>query len=162
MDKQQFTQEVMAREHTLYRVARSILHVEADQQDAVQEAIAKAWAKRSTLRDERLFATWLVRILINECRTICRKQSRIVLQDDWAENALGAMPMTADSDLDAIMDALPERLRLPIVLHYIEGFPVKEIARMLHCPQGTIKKRLFDARKTLRLEMEQEKEAWQL
>lgn len=161
MDKQRFIEEVMAREQTLYRVARSILRGEADQQDAVQEAVTKAWAKRNALRDERFFSTWLVRILINECRTICRKQSRIVLRESWAEDAFGSEPLSTASDLDVVVDALPERLRLPIVLHYIEGFPVKEIAAMLHCPQGTIKKRLYDARKALRLEIEQEKEAWQ-
>lgn len=61
--------------------------------------------------------------------------------------------------LGALLDALPERLRLPTVLHYIEGFPVKDVASMLRCPQGTIKRRLSDARKALRLEIEQEREA---
>lgn len=161
MDKQQFVAKVTAREQTLYRVARSMLRNEADEQDAVQEAVLKAWAKRNTLREERYFATWLVRILINECKSIHRKQSRLVLMATWVEDSLGESHADMHGELDAMLDTLPERLRLPVVLHYVEGFPVKDIASMLHCPQGTIKKRLFDARKALRLELEQEKEAWQ-
>lgn len=159
MDKQQFVAKVTDREQTLYRVARSMLRSEADQQDAVQEAVLKAWAKRNTLREEQYFATWLVRILINECKSIHQKQSRLVLMATWAEDSLGESHTDTRGELDAMLDTLPERLRLPVVLHYVEGFPLKDIASMLRCPQGTIKKRLFDARKALRLELEQEKEA---
>lgn len=159
MDKQQFVTKVMDREQTLYRVARSMLRSEADQQDAVQEAVLKAWTKRNTLREEQYFATWLVRILINECKSIHLKQSRLVLMAAWEDDSLGESHTDTHGELDAMLDTLPERLRLPVVLHYVEGFPLKDIASMLRCPQGTIKKRLFDARKALRLELEQEKEA---
>lgn len=166
MDKQQFIQQVLSGEQTLYRVARAMLRSEADQQDAVQEAILKAWAKRHTLRDEQHFSAWLVRILINECKSIYRRQSRVVLKETWDEVSLGSHTHGAQSELDALMDELPERLRLPIVLHYIEGFSVKDIASMLHSTQGAIKKRMFVARRTLKLQLEQEleqdhnKEAW--
>lgn len=159
MDKQQFVEKVISGEQTLYRVVRSMLRSEADQQDAIQEAVLKAWAKRGTLRNEEYFTSWLVRILINECKNMYKKQSRLVLKATWEDDSLGENHMDFREDLNAMMDALPERLRLPIVLHYIEGFPVKDIASMLHCPQGTIKKRLFDARKTLRIELEQNEEA---
>ena len=162
MDKQRFATMVIEREKTLYRVARSILHDLADQQDAVQEAIAKAWAKQHTLREEKYFSSWLVRILINECNNIHRKQSRFVLRDSWEDTTLGMTPLHRDEYLNAAMDTLPERLRLPIVLHYLEGFKIKDIASMLQCPQGTVKKRLSDARKTLKLEIEQDKEAWSI
>ena len=159
MDKQQFAAMVMERESTLYRVARSMLRGAADREDAVQEAIAKAWAKQHTLRDERYFSSWLVRILINECNNIHRKQSRVVLRESWEDTSLGMTALSRDEDLNAAMDALPERLRVTVVLHYVEGFPLKDIAGMLHCTQGAVKKRLSDARKALRLEMAQEKEA---
>ena len=160
MDKQRFAALVMEREKTLYRVARSMLQDLADQQDAVQEAITRAWEKRGALREERYFSTWLVRILINECHNMHRRQSRLVLKDSWEEHALGTAALHGNEALDAAMDALPERLRLPVILHYIEGFKLKEIAGMLHCTQGSIKRRLFDGRKALKLTMEQDKEAW--
>lgn len=160
MTQQDFTEQVLARERTLYRVARSMLRREADQKDAVQEAVAKAWAKRYTLREERYFATWLTRILINECAAIARRQKRIVLMRDWQEDALTARAEFAEpSGVDEALDALPEALRLPAVLHYIEGFSLSEIADMLRLPLGTVKSRLHDARKALRLELTNNEEA---
>lgn len=161
MDKEAFVQRVMAREQALYRVARAMLPRPVDQQDAVQEAVLKAWAKRDTLREEAVFPAWLMRILINECKTIRRKASRLVLTDAWAEQAASAVPADDALALDALVDALPEKLRLPVVLYYVEDFPLNTVAAILRCPPGTIKRRLYDARKALRLEMEQEKEAWE-
>ncbi len=159
MTKQEFVERVLEREKTLYHAARAMLRQEADQKDAVQEAIAKAWAKRDSLRDDSLFATWLTRILINECREIMRKQKRFVLINQWREDALVTRDSSSDSEVDEALDALPDKLRLPVVLHYMEGFSLKEIADMLHLPLGTVKARLHDARKALKIEIEGQKEA---
>ena len=70
MDREAFAGRVTALQGSLYRVAASYLRGESDRLDAVSEAIAKAWEKRDTLRDEALFATWLTRILIRECVNI--------------------------------------------------------------------------------------------
>ena len=160
MTKQEFEDKALAMERTLYRTARAMLRQEADQQDAVQEAIAKAWAKRAALRDGSLFSTWLTRILINECREIMRKQKRIILIGEWREDALQTPEAPDLSDVDAALDALPEKLRLPTVLHYMEGFKLNEIAGILRIPLGTVKARLHDARKALKIELEEQKEAW--
>ncbi len=158
--KQDFTEQVLARERTLYRVARAMLRQEADQQDAVQETVAKAWAKRGSLRDERYFATWLTRILINECASIARRHRRIVLMHDWQEDALTASAAFDEpSGVEEALDALPEKLRLPTVLHYMEGFSLAEIGEMLHLPLGTVKARLHDARIALKLELTPNEEA---
>lgn len=160
MTKQDFTERVLARERTLYRVARAVLRREADQKDAVQETVAKAWAKRNTLRDERYFATWLTRILINECTNIARRQKRVVLMRDWQEDAWTAHAEFAEpSGVSEALDAIPEALRLPTVLHYIEGFSLGEIAQMLRLPLGTVKARLHGARKALKLELTKNGEA---
>ena len=159
MTKQEFTDRVLEREKTLYRTARAMLRQEADQKDAVQEAIAKAWAKRGSLRDDSLFATWLTRILINECREILRRQRRLVLIGQWRDDALPAASAPEISQVDEALDQLPEKLRLPAVLHYIEGFPLKDIAEALRIPLGTVKARLHDARKALKIEIEDKEEA---
>ena len=159
MDKQRFAVLVMEQEKTLYRVARSILRDLPDQQDAVQEALTKAWAKRYTLREEKYFSTWLVRILINECNSIHRKKSRFVLRGTWEDVSLGITPLLSNEELNEAIDALRERLRIPFVLHYVEGFKIKDIASMLHCTQGSIRSRLSNARKALRTEIEHGKEA---
>ena len=70
MTKEEFGQRVTAMQNRLYRIARGYLNSEHDCLDAVSEAIFKAWQKRAALRDEKLFETWLVRILIRECVNI--------------------------------------------------------------------------------------------
>lgn len=65
MDAATFTDQVISRERSLYRIAVSFLHSDADAADAVQDALLKAWEKRHSLKDESLFGTWLTRILIN-------------------------------------------------------------------------------------------------
>ena len=68
-------------------------------------------------------------------------------------------PAPDESEQRELYDALQcldEALRLPLVLHYLEGFPVKEIARMLRVPEGTIKRRMWQARKELRSMLSEE------
>ena len=73
MDKHEFSMRVIACENRLYRISTAILGNTFDRDDAVQETLLKAWANLSTLREEKHFETWLIRILINECRTVDRK-----------------------------------------------------------------------------------------
>ena len=76
MDEREFAARVRAAERKLFRVAYALLRNEQDCDDALQEALCKAWLKLSQLREARLFDTWLVRILINECYTLLRKRKR--------------------------------------------------------------------------------------
>jgi len=59
-----------------------------------------------------------------------------------------------DGELRAAIDALPEKLRTPLLLHYMEGFSEREIAGVLGIPVTTVKSRLYRARKALRMELE--------
>ena len=79
MDREQFTSAVLAAEPTLYRVAKTMLRSEHDCADAAQQAILRAWEQLDSLRSTRYFKTWLVRILINECSTILRRQEKLRL-----------------------------------------------------------------------------------
>ena len=76
MDEETFMDEVEAMERALYRVSRSLLKSPEDCADAVQEALARAWARRGRV-DADYFRPWLMRILINECHTIGRKRRRV-------------------------------------------------------------------------------------
>lgn len=85
MNRRAFGERVTAMQGSLYRVAASYLRGENDRLDAVAEAIAKAWEKRQTLRDEALFATWMTRILIRVCVDMQRRQKRMIPTEDVAE-----------------------------------------------------------------------------
>ncbi len=155
MDKQTFTDEVKARERQLYRVARSYLANDADCADAVQEALARAWAKRHTLREEALFGTWLTRILINECKTSLRKLRRTVPMAEPPDAGRGSPP-EPDTGLRGALFGLEVKYRVPLVLSVLDGYTLREIAGLLHLPEGTVKTRVSRAKQQLRKTITQE------
>ena len=155
VDEQTFVREVQALERTLYRIARSYRPRWEDCADAVQEALGKAWAKRRQA-EPSYFRAWLTRIVINECHNCYRRQRRMVYVEQ-VEAGQAPAPDGAFA-LRHALSALPERLRLPLLLHYLEGFSLQDAARILRLPVGTVKSRLHQARKALKFELEQEDE----
>ena len=151
MTREDFADRVTAAQGRLYRIARGYLRQEADCLDAISETIARAWQKLVTLREERYFDTWLTRILIRECINIQRRQKRVMPMEK--------LPETADAGendaLCAALDELPQKLRTVVVLHYMEGYAVDEIARILRTPRGTVCSRLKTARERLRALLEE-------
>ncbi len=149
MDDKVFTQKLLESEGMLYRVAASLLPGEADRMDAMQETALKAWQNRQTLREEAHFSAWITRILMNECRNVYRRQKRLVLMDAVPETSV----QERDPQLRQMLEALPRRHREVLVLFYLEGFSIQEIAGILHIPQGTVKYRLHAARKAMKVEL---------
>lgn len=151
MDKEKFTRGVLEAEGTMYRVAKAILISDADCEDAVQDAVLKAFSKLNSLREERYFKTWLIRILINECYRYKRSSKRLVPFDDAANETAGKNDY---SDLYRAVMNLKEPIRIVVTLHYIEGYAVGEIGKMLKIPSGTVKSRLHAGRKILKEELQ--------
>ena len=147
-----FIQRVRAWERRLYRVARTMLPQECDCEDAVQEALLRAWDRRETLRQEAYFDTWLIRILINQCKTFYRRRppEPTELTEDIPQPQPGETPL-----LDALM-TLPQKPRVALELHYIEGYSVAETARILRLPEGTVKWRLKRGRELLKQSLNRE------
>lgn len=151
LDEQEFTREVLACERMLYRVARGLLPSDADSLDAVQEAILRAWKKRDTVQAS-YFRAWLCRIVINECRNLNRRAKRVRPMAEVPE----CIVQPEDVTLRDALERLPEKLRLPLLLHYLEGFPLADVAKMLKIPLGTAKFRLHAARNALRESLSEE------
>ena len=144
MTSEAFARRITEMTPTLYRVACSYLRQPSDREDAVQEALRKAWEKRHTLREERYLQTWVVRILINECRMLCRRSARMVpVKEVRAASGDEAL-------LREALFSLEEKLRTPILLHYIEGYTTEEAGRILHVPVGTVRSRLKKARELMK------------
>ena len=153
MDQETFQDRVRQVQERLYRISCGQLRDMQDRQDAVQEAILKAWRNRDRLHSEAYFETWLIRILINECHNLQRTQKRFVpLTQPPPETPDG--PPGAEALREALW-ALPEKLRTPVLLHYMEGYTTGEIAQMLTLPAGTVRSRLLRARKALRRFLEE-------
>ncbi|MDY4541480.1 MAG: sigma-70 family RNA polymerase sigma factor [Candidatus Ventricola sp.] len=157
MDKDTFARQVTDLQGGLYRVAASYLRGESDRLDAVSEAITRAWEKRHTLREESLFRTWITRILIRECVNIQRRQKRSVPVDALPE----AEREPEDERIAALREALaqlPQRQRTMTVLHYMEGYDVREVARIMGTTKNAVCAGLSRARARLRTLMGEE---WQ-
>ena len=150
MEEAQFTQRVTAARDKLFRIAYTILHDEQDCADALQEALLRAWTNLPRLREEQYFDTWLVRILINESKRIYSSRRTGVLP------AMTAAPGIEDLGLHDALAALDEKYRLPLTLHYMEGYSLEEIAFLLHIPMGTVKSRMHVGRTKLKGHLEEE------
>lgn len=152
MDKDFFVREMEALSGLMYRVAYTILRNDDACRDAMQDAALKAWEKRHTLREQRYFRTWVTRILINTCYDTQKKRHRIVSLEEIAE------PSTPPPNLELslALQALPEKLRLPLVLCYSEGMSYQEAADALHLPVATLRGRIHRAKGELRKELDAE------
>lgn len=153
MTRDEFSKKVSELEDVLFHVSYGILHNVTDCEDAVQEAILKAYANKERLRKPEYFKTWLVRILMNECYTIIRKQSReLPLNEAVTEQTktMNAFIKEEYRDLYEGMKQLPPKDRICVQLFYMEGYSIKEIAHVFRIPEGTVKSRLSRARSQLK------------
>ncbi|MFB0846450.1 sigma-70 family RNA polymerase sigma factor [Paenibacillus oleatilyticus] len=147
-DKEAFIRLVKSLELSLYRIARSILNRDEDCADAIQETILKAYHAIPKLKQESFVKTWMIRILINECRKLLGKRRGMVLTGEIPETA--ALSVEFDRiELKEAVEKLDDSLRIVITLHYFEDMSLKQVAAALELPEGTIKSRLHRARQSL-------------
>ncbi len=152
MKKEELGQLIIASEDTMYHVAKTMLRNDADCWDAIQEAIVKAFSNLHTLQKDSYAKTWLVRILINECYAIMRKEKKVVSLESYTPEE--EVTETADySDLYEAISHLPEEARLSVTLYYMEGYSVKEIAGLMDTTESAVKNRLARARARLKNEL---------
>ena len=145
LDKHEFERRALGCAKRMHSIAYAILGNEADCEDGVSEALIRAWQRRASLREAQFFETWLTRILINVCRSMLRARRPQSELTDRAEE-----PPAANPDLQAALLALPLKYRLPLAMHYIEGYAVDEIAGLLRLPKTTVKWRMHAARGMMR------------
>ena len=147
-DSKAFSQLLQLHGKSMYKVAKAILKSDEDVSDAMQETALSCWEKIDTLQQDQYFKTWLIRILINHCNAIYRRQSRYVLNNILQEEAAEEYAY-ANVEWMEMLQCLGEKYRIVIVLYYLEGFKIKDIANMLHISQSAVKERLSTARKKL-------------
>lgn len=139
------------------RVAYSVVRNQQDAEDVAQEAFVRAYQRFASLRDRDRFRAWLVRvtwrIAIDWQRGARRREVReqVVARRSppIGDAAADAIASDRSNRLWTAIDALPEKLRIVIVLSAIDGHAVKDVASLLGLPIGTVKSRLFSARRAL-------------
>jgi RNA polymerase sigma-70 factor (ECF subfamily) len=147
--------EALLRENAplAFRVARGVLRNDADAEDVAQEALLRAYRKFGRLRERTRFRAWLVRIsfrlALDRLRSAKRRQRR---EAQWIfENARSDCAFGGEFQrhLEAALDELPEKQRLVLILAAMEGHTLEEVSLLLGVPVGTVKSRLFFAKKEL-------------
>lgn len=104
-----------------------------------------------TLKKEKSFKTCLIRILINECYSLKRRVNKVVPYEEGIE--VYNDDKKDYSGLYLAICKLPPRIRITIVLYYIEGYCVEEIKEIFKIPSGTVKSRLSKGRKLLKIKL---------
>jgi RNA polymerase sigma-70 factor (ECF subfamily) len=142
----------------LFAVARLILRSSDLAEDAVQEALVRAWQQLPSLRDPDRFDAWLHRLVVNACADQGRQLRR------WSQH-VRPLPVEASvtdhagsvadrEQLERAFSRLKPDQRAAVVLHYYSGFSASEIARTLGIPAGTARSRLHYATEAMRAALE--------
>jgi len=154
--EQEFEQRLRDSSTLAFRVAYGVLRHREDAEDVAQEAFTRAYRGFSQLRDRDRFRSWLVRmtwrLAIDRQRADRRRLAREQATVDAAAPERAAAAATGQErllQLRQAIDALPEKLRVVLVLACIEGHDVREVASLLGIREGTVKSRLFLGRKKL-------------
>ena len=163
-DTEAFGELVSRHERAMLAVARAYLVSIADAQDAVQDALVKAFRALDQLEDGRKFSGWLLRTTVNTCLNMIRSRTDKVSLADFAttvsiRSRVGQAILTPSTlaseaerseQLQAAIGRLPEGQRIVVMLRYGEGMRYEQIADYLGVPLPTVQGRLRRAKSALR------------
>lgn len=152
-DNDAFIRLIRLFEVHLYQSAKAFLHADADCADAMQEAVLRAYRSINSLKEPAYFKTWLIRILINECKRILKSKQSVISLEDISVPTMPEPGFTL-FELRDLIDRLESPFKLVAVLYYYSDLSIKEISAELHVPEGTVKSRLSRARELLALHLE--------
>ncbi len=143
-------------------------------EDAAQDAFITAWTKLDKLQDPSRFGLWVRRIARNRALNIISREQRMVdygldysirnddccysiadrsQYENWCRGE-GEYEVCGNELLEGSIERLPQKIRTVIRLYYIEGYSIREIAGMLGCAEGTVKKQLYSGREKIRKDYE--------
>ena len=148
---QQFEAAYDAHGSAVYRLAMVYLGRHSDAEDVTQEAFLRLLYSAPAFAGEDHLRRWLLRVTAN----LCRDQLRGFWRRRVTELA-DTIPAAAPEELEALgaVVRLPEKYKLPIHLHYYEGYSVAEVAGILGLSQSAVKMRLKRGRALLKLNLE--------
>ena len=148
LDTAQFNAYAAIYIDTVFRLAFSWLKSPADADDVTQNVLLSLYRTENQFESDEHVRSWLMKVTVNECRKVWRRPFRSHENiDDYAETLAFEDPSYRDL-FEAIMQ-LDRDKRTVIVLYYIEGYSIKEIAEILNVPAATIGTRLARARAKL-------------
>ena len=150
-----FAQEVRSLTDTAFAVAYLILGNSADCEDAMSEAILRAYEHRDRLKKRDSFRAWFLQILRREAYNVLRRRRRVSPVEDLPEEEVPAPDSAGRLDLAAALSRLTDDQRTALLLQQ-EGYELSEIGDILGVPVGTVKSRISRAKQTMRAILEEE------
>lgn len=154
MEEQAFRQAVEDHRDVVFRIALTYLRDRADADDVAQDVFLKLLKSDTQFESWEHLRRWLIRVTINECKSLFRKPWRRVEDIENLAESLSTAQEETKAVLSDVM-RLPERFRVPIVLYYYLGFSTSEIAELLHVPAATVRTRLARGRSKLKFILEE-------
>jgi RNA polymerase sigma-70 factor (ECF subfamily) len=161
-DSAAFVALIEERQAAMTRVAMAILGNRTDAEDALQDGLTALWRQLPRLRDSSRFDAWADRILVHACLLVLRRRRRRGVREIPAPTGAAPEVAPAVADPTSIEDTSVDRdafrrafetldgdARALIVLRHLEDRSIPEIAAILRIPEGTVKSRLFTARRAL-------------
>lgn len=164
-DREAFDELVRRHQGAIVGLARSLTGGSADAEDLAQEVFVRAWRSLQGFRGDSAFRTWLHQIAINVVRSHHGRLARLrqYLFATAANDGEGTDPVESAPDgldfeagvvrrdaIDKALGALPDELRVAVVLRDVQGLEYREIAGLLGIPIGTVESRIFRGRQRLR------------
>ena len=136
----------------LYKICFLILKNEQDTKDVLQETFLIYYTKQPKLESEEHKKAWLIKVSQNKCKEFLRfhKRHAAIPLEDMEETLVITDGMNAnDKEFLSIIWDLDYKLKSVVILHYIEGYTVNEVASLLKTSPSAVKKRLQRAREKL-------------
>lgn len=132
----------------MYKISIVMLKKEEDANDAISECILKVYKNLNSLKNKKLFKTWMTRILINECKNILKRRQKIIYINDIEETGIYDN-YNETQEVKQAIDKLKPDFKMAIVLFYYQDLSIAEIANIAGVPEGTVKWRLHEAKQKL-------------
>lgn len=137
----------------MYKVARSYLKNEEDIADVMQQTILDCYEHLDTLKKSSYFKTWMIRILINNCIDMIHKNERNVNMETLEPIVVQDKEIDLFEFIDTL-EGIDEKYRTILILYYVEGFKIREIAELLNMNERTVNSRLRRGRNNYKQEWE--------
>lgn len=149
---------ILEYQEMLYKIAKTRLRNEDDICDAVQDALISAYKNLNSLKNNKYFKTWLIKILINKCNDISsNKETRNVSFDVISEDkAMSSKDFTNDFGIEYLIASLNKDEQTILTLYYLEGYKEKDISKILEIKYATIRTKIRRAKEKIIQELDKE------
>lgn len=145
-DSESFVSLIEKCKQSMYKVARSYLSQEEDIADVLQESILKCYVSLPQLRENQYFKTWMIRIVINECKKVLANKRKDTNIEDIPERGIREYGYD-NLEFYELLDSIDEKYRIILLLYYGEGYNAREIAEIMGLNTVTVRSRLSRGRK---------------